>query len=643
MTGKIPYRFALITTSEYLIENIKRIIAGKDIELQIVLSGLDEAVPYARELEAAGTELLITGSYTRLFLADQVNIPVVTFTYSAMTLIQCVYQAMEIGRKIMIPVMSDNLQQKDETAERLLNITMDRIQYRDCAGARKLMQYTKDNAYDVVVGANLIRDYAGRLDIPVIELRLSEAEMKGLIDNACWAAKSRRQEKEVMSRYQHIINSASDGIVAVDAECRITNINETATGLLGLTGETIVGQAAEQYFPTSNIAEAVFRSQAVTDQLDKVNRKSVVWNHRPFEVDGKTAGCVSTVNEISKVIRAENKIRKSLSKGHVARYTISSLLHKSDRMKEIVAEARQYAKTNSNLLISGETGTGKEILAQGVHNLSQRKNQAFVSLNCAALPDQLLESELFGHEEGAFTGSRKGGKPGLFELAHKGSIFLDEIGETPESVQIRLLRVLQEKEIMRLGGDSLVPVDVRVIAASHRDLRREVQAGTFREDLYFRLNILHIHIPPLRERLEDIPVLLNEFIQYFANKHRGSPIGIPPHLLKWLRKYEWPGNVRQLRNFTERLVLLSEDGFDKRVFDKLFSELTDSRYQNVVAVEAGPEKGVKEQFEQLKTEGEVNLIKRALEEAQYSRVKAARILGISRSTLWTRMKKAGLL
>ena len=311
-------------------------------------------------------------------------------------------------------------------------------------------------------------------------------------------------------------------------------------------------------------------------------------------------------------------------------------------MREIVNKAEQFGASDSTILITGETGTGKEILAQGIHNLSARSKHPFVSINCAALPDSLLESELFGYEEGSFTGSRKGGKPGLFEVAHKGTIFLDEIGSTPENVQRRLLRVIQEKEVMRIGGDRLIPVDVRVITASNKDLRDETLSGRFREDLYFRLNVLSIFVPPLRDRIEDIPVLTQEFIKRSSAKYARQPIIIPLYYLNTMMEYSWPGNVRQLENFIEQLVLLCELGFRKETFMEIYFELIEYASHQKQSQKEEDRGLLKAQSELQKKAAEERILRDAMGKTNFSKTKAAKMLGISRTTLWKKLKELGV-
>ena len=371
-----------------------------------------------------------------------------------------------------------------------------------------------------------------------------------------------------------------------------------------------------------------------------MNNEKFVFSHIPIILNGETTGSVSTFKAISNVIKVESEVRKSLSKGFVAKYTFNDLIHKSKVMEELISRARHFASSHSTILIMGETGTGKEILAQSIHYCSPRSKSPFVSINCAALSEQLLESELFGYEEGSFTGSKKGGKPGLFEISHTGTIFLDEIASTSQRVQRHLLRVLQEKEVMRIGADRIVPVEVRVIAASNNNIENEVYNGAFREDLFFRLNILRLKVPALRERLEDIPLLIEHFIDTLARENRSAPFAIPQKYLIKLQQYSWPGNVRQLRNFTERLYLLCGREFKPGLFDELYLDLVEfmPRGTHREKDPAGQEVS-KQKTPSAKRIDEQEIIRKAIETSNYNKSAAAQKLGISRTTLWKKLKK----
>ena len=293
-------------------------------------------------------------------------------------------------------------------------------------------------------------------------------------------------------------------------------------------------------------------------------------------------------------------------------------------LKKIIVQAQEYAGSDATVLIAGESGTGKELFAQSIHNYSRRSAQPFVAVNCAAMSSQLLESELFGYEEGAFTGAKRGGKRGVFELADMGTVFLDEIAEMSLETQAHLLRVLEQREVMRVGGERIRPVNIRVITATNKDLRRMVLDGTFRKDLYYRLNVLKIRVPSLRERSEDIPMLTIHFLRrFYAGPDIEKLCAIAENPL--LRSYDWPGNIRELRNFAERISVLSgtSQNYDELVSD-YFKPLLE-------AVDTGMHRS-----------DQRTIILNALKDNNGNRENTAKALGMSRSTLWRKMKEAGI-
>lgn len=302
------------------------------------------------------------------------------------------------------------------------------------------------------------------------------------------------------------------------------------------------------------------------------------------------------------------------------------MIGQSAAIKQLIAKARNYANYHSNLLIYGETGTGKEIVAQSVHNHSACRKGPFVSVNTASIPPSLLESELFGYAEGAFTGARKGGKQGLFELAHGGTIFLDEIGELTPDIQSRLLRVLQEKEIMRIGDDKIIPVDVRIIAATNRDLFEQVKSGAFRQDLYYRIHVLGLRVPPLRERAEDIPLIFDYYIKKMRAKE-GKSVKVSAGAMKLLAAYSWPGNIRQLKNIAEVAACCGSELIDaEHVADMLGEQETRVENGKYITIADG---GSLKQME-------AEIIKYLL--TRHTSDEVCRQLGISRVTLWRKTK-----
>lgn len=333
-------------------------------------------------------------------------------------------------------------------------------------------------------------------------------------------------------------------------------------------------------------------------------------------------------------MREKARLRVLCDQGLVARYCFDDICGDSHLLQDTINQARKYARTQSTVLISGESGTGKELFAQSIHNESDRRCGPFVAINCAALPETLLESELFGYEEGAFTGAKRGGKQGMFEIAHGGTIFLDEIAELGPHLQARILRVLQQKEVMRVGGERIIPVDVRVVTATNRNLFEAVQKGSFREDLYYRLNVLPLKVPPLRKRPEDIPALFRYFL---ASRGEGRvPVKIPEYITEKMKRYPWPGNVRELENFVERYCAIGEDNNEKfttlrDLINRLFSEEgADSAGKHQIVVDLGT-------FDQIENQ----IIEQLATLFPKSKGDLARVLGISRTTLWRKLKASG--
>lgn len=350
-----------------------------------------------------------------------------------------------------------------------------------------------------------------------------------------------------------ILNTVHDGIIATDEAKKIIKINNAAKKILGLTieEEQLTGTKFDEVFPKL----AINQEDNIENQLVSINEKKLVVNKVSIMSDRKNIGDVTAFQDVTRIQHLEQDIRKKIqNKGFSSRYTAENIIGESRKIKETLRVMEKIGKSDNAVLILGENGTGKELFAHSIHNMSMRKNGPFIPVNFAGLPESLAESELFGYEDGTFTGASKGGKQGLFELAHNGTIFLDEIGDASLNLQILLLRVLQEKQVMRVGGRSIIPVNVRVIAATNKDLKSLVKIGKFREDLYYRLFILPLRIPPLRQRKEDIPILINTFIKNYSS----SIPKIDGEVMERLFEYQWPGNIRELLSVIQYMTIVME-------------------------------------------------------------------------------------
>jgi Nif-specific regulatory protein len=324
------------------------------------------------------------------------------------------------------------------------------------------------------------------------------------------------------------------------------------------------------------------------------------------------------------------------------KHNFKGLIGNSPPMKSVYELIEKIADTDSTILITGESGTGKELVAKIIHYNSYRSQAPFIPLNCAAIPKDLLESELFGHEKGAFTGALNT-RIGRFELAHNGTLFLDEIGELDPSLQVKLLRVLQEKEFERVGGVKTIKINVRILVATNKDLEKAIREGKFREDLYYRLNVIPLNLPPLREKTEDIPVLINYFVQEFAQKKRREPLMFSTEAIQYLMRYRWPGNVRELENLMERLIILTSketvtaSDLPEKFYQTTDFQLADDTPTRQIMDFNFPECGI--DINSVVRNMERNLILKALEKTGGVKNRAAKLLGLNRTTLIEKMKK----
>ena len=434
---------------------------------------------------------------------------------------------------------------------------------------------------------------------------------------------------------ESILESISDGVFTVDADWRIASFNRAAETITGIRRGDAIGKTCSDVFRASMCETDCALRQTVKTGKPIINKPAFIVDARghriPVSVStailrdarGRIVGGAETFRDLSLV----EELRRELE----GRCQAGDLVSRSPAMRRIFELLPQVAPVDATVLIHGETGTGKELLARAIHDLGPRRSKPFVAVNCGALPDTLLESELFGYEKGAFTGAVRD-KPGRFALAEGGTVFLDEIGDISAAMQVRLLRVLQERTFEPLGSTRTRQADVRVVAATHRDLTAMIRKGTFREDLYYRLNVVNLDLPPLRKRKEDIPLLAEHFIARFNRRQGRTVAGLAPDALALLMAHDYPGNVRELENIVERAFVLCRAGSIGP--QHLPPELTGG----ATALPLSSGATIAEQTRQT----EAQAIREALERCGFNREQAARALGLHKSTLFRKIKALGL-
>ncbi len=433
-----------------------------------------------------------------------------------------------------------------------------------------------------------------------------------------------------------MMNNLSNGLFAMDLNDRILWVNDTACRTINTRRLDLIDKSIESIFPDwPAVKETILRNEPYADEdnhfsLPKVKSRFLFNAYLIKTKENQILGYILSFRELSGILKMISKLGE-----HSTRYTFSDFIGESRQTRELIKYCKTIAKNPSTVLISGESGTGKEIIAQAIHSSSPRQKQAFVAINCGAISESLIESELFGYSEGAFTGAKKGGKTGKFELANNGTLFLDEIGEMPLEMQVKLLRTIQEKAVIRVGSNKPIPVNVRILAATNKNLEEEVKAGRFRLDLFYRLNVFEVQIPPLRDRRDDILPLVNHFLKKISSRFDIPIPELKPELLDALLQYNWPGNIRELENLMERAVIL-RGKLDRNQISHASDAFTIAKSFNL---ESGTEKNQIFSLE----ENEKNNILKTIRHFENNISKSAEALGISRNTLYQKMKKYDLL
>jgi propionate catabolism operon transcriptional regulator len=616
-------------------------------------------------VDAGSVDVVLAAGSNGAYLRDHLSVPVVMVKVNGFDVLNAITHAAVTwpGTQIGL-VMHETISHELADLSPWLNVGLKQRAYRSVDEVRLAVDALAAEGCSVIIGPGMACDLAQQAGMESVFL-YSLGAVEEAFERSVELARVSLQKESKRVRLNTIVAHLRDGVAAFDEAGQLEAVNPAMLELLGLdvSREVLLSDAPSGASPGNRrsdlpaqvtravgplLRETLAHDQPIEERIEQIGGRALIVNCVPIVEHGVRSGSVVTVQDALVAQRIERSLRTSQRPKHlVARHQLDDLIGDSPALARVRRLAHAGAAHDATVLLTGESGTGKELVAQGIHNASRRHGNPFVAFNCAALPEGLIESELFGHEEGAFTGARRGGKPGLFEIAHTGTIFLDEIGEMPAALQSRLLRVLQEREVMKLGSGRATPIDVRIIAATHRNLHALVEQGLFRADLYFRLNLLQIELPPLRERRADIAQLARHLLSRGALQY-GLPDAAQERVLTFLaplfEHYAWPGNVRELENLLARAAIYpgdpaadeSQDWRDSQDWQALFPEF--GRMKRMVADAASSAADA--------TIGNVSArvtptredVLQALERSGGNRAAASRALGIGRTTLWRLLK-----
>ena len=619
-----PYPGLRETAAEVIRENEFTFPASIDL----LTGDLAEGLTQAKQAVAMGAEVIISRGGTASLIAKNLDVLLVEIEVNPIDILRAlskienpigpigvigfrnvIYGCEEISRVIGVPLLEISLDNETEAEEKIRSAARQGIRS--------------------VVGDAISIKSAVRLGLDAIMIESGKEAVYKAIREAVKIVAVRRREQERAELITTLIATSTDALVAVDRQSCITLFNPLAETLFSRRASEVMGRPINEVLSDSRLPKVMETRRQEWAELERVDGRVLASKLTPILIRGEVAGALATYQDVTQVQRFEQSVRQKLyAKGLVAKTQLADFITLSQPGKALLDKARQFAVVDSNVLITGETGTGKEMIAQGLHNLSRRAKGPFVAFNCAAVPENLLESELFGYEEGAFTGARRGGKVGLIELAHGGTLFMDEIGEMPLPLQARILRVIQEKEVMRIGGERIIPVDLRLLSATNENLSQLIEQRKFRKDLYYRINVLRLHIPPLRDRPEDIPLL----VKHILKRHQAmnpTVTEIGAKAMKRLCQQEWPGNVRELESTLERALLLAKGPVlqEADILDALYLQTSPG-----LPLESGLSEDTLLNVEKA-------TIERVLQEEKFNYSRAAARLGINRTTLWRKRNK----
>lgn len=585
-----------------------------------------------------GAEILITGDVYAKAIMDQLDISVVTIRRSRIPFSDSIREALKITSHAAI-VWRDNDSTEAKKACKNYADSVSFFPYRSTEDFDSIFQTLLRNGIRVIIGAGILNPYAEKYEMAVINVPYDEGDILSavrLAEHNLRFLEERQEHAEILNTIQDHI---SEGILSLDIRGGVQFINRSASRFLGMDPRTASGLPIEKTpLACEEVNRLITSGDPFSGKMLTVHGSHFVVEGQPILVRNHFRSAILTITPVEKLQTMEQQVRRQLlSHTGSASITFHDIIGNSPALTDCIHTAQQYARVDSSILIYGQSGTGKEMFVQSIHNASKRRNGPFVVINCAALPENLIESELFGYEKGAFTGALSSGKQGLFVQAHQGTVFLDEVSEMPLHVQARFLRVLQEHEVTPIGSPRVIPVDIRVIAATNKDLKEMVKKKQFREDLYYRISVLAMKLPSLQERENDIELLIHHFLKQKRKELDLNIRKVQPAAMEYLCSLPYPGNIRQLSNLVERAMVLSRDNeltLEAAVKSAEMSESPPDLSSVSLSESFHPYQGVS------RLQGEI--IRNALERHSNNRKMAAKELGISPSTLYRKMKQFGI-
>jgi PAS domain S-box-containing protein len=627
-----PINIALLEVSKSIDDLFVSIAESCGIVPHTRIASYDEMQVVARQLEQ-GVDVIMCRSGTAEHVAKAVSIPVIAIPITSFDVISTLRRSAVAGRRVAVVTMTKAFSGLEAFGD-LFGCVIHQYVFAETDEIPDLLERARAAGDDFCVGGALTWAAATAVGLGAALVVPNEDSVLRSVQEALKVAKVRRADRRHAAWLEVVLDAINHGIVVTDTSGRVVVYNESAKRICRITADGLIGENMREIVDGPEMVAHLGHDEREAATLKTIHGQTFALRRFPVILDAESIGTVATLEDVTRIQHLEELIRTQLNKkGLRSKYVFADILGDSAEIRRCRDLAQRYASTSASVLIEGETGTGKELFAQSIHNASARAVGPFVAVNCAAVPESLLESEFFGYEGGAFTSARKEGKSGLFEQAHKGTIFLDEIGEIPTSLQARLLRVLQEREVRRVGGDKVIAVDVRIVAATNRRLIDKVRDGQFREDLFYRLNVLNLQIPAIRDRKADIRVIS-------ANILRGLSVDVSDEMLDailpTLMRHDWPGNIRELHNVLERFSLMASGVTGPSDWRPIIREILDFGTPDGtdrIRIAVDTHSGLKDMLRQAEHE----IVRHFVSELGNLEIVSSR-LRIGRTSLWRKLK-----